>query len=131
MKVFVRNHFEDFVNKRNAAVIHMNITSHFYDHDGPGGKPTGVDGVEKMMLAMYRSMPDLHLTSEDMIADGDKVMWRNIWRWTDTASGKCSFTASCSGASKETRSPSVGPQSRSQPRVQSGQGVDEISRRLR
>src|SRR6516164_9134845 len=42
----------------------------------------------------------------------------------------CSFTASCSGASKETRSPSVGPQLRSQPRVQSGQGVDEISKRL-
>jgi hypothetical protein len=33
-------------------------------------------------------MPDLHLTIEDMIADGDKVMCRSIWRWTDTASGK-------------------------------------------
>jgi hypothetical protein len=32
----------------------MNMTSHFYDHDGPGGKPTGVDGDEKMMLAMYK-----------------------------------------------------------------------------
>jgi predicted SnoaL-like aldol condensation-catalyzing enzyme len=88
MKQFVRDHFGDFVNKRNASVIHKNMTLDFYDHDGPGGKPTGVDGDEQMMIAMYKSMPDLHLTIEDMIAEGDKVVCRNIWRWTDTASGK-------------------------------------------
>jgi predicted ester cyclase len=41
-----------------------------------------------MMLGTYRAMPDLHLTIEDMIAEGDKVVCRNIWHWTDTASGK-------------------------------------------
>jgi predicted ester cyclase len=51
------------------------------------GKATGVEGDEQMMLAMYKSMPDLHLTIEHMIAEGDKVMCRNVWRWTDTASG--------------------------------------------
>lgn len=88
MKTFVREHFEEFVNKRNAAVIHKNMTSDFRDHDGPGGKPTGVDGDEQMMMSMYKAMPDLHLTIEDMIAEGDKVMCRNIWLWTDTASRK-------------------------------------------
>ena len=88
MKTFVRNHFEDFVNNRNAAVIQTNMTPDFYDHDGLGGKPTDVDGDEKMILAIYKSMPDLHLPIEDMIAEGDKIMCRNIWRWTDTASGK-------------------------------------------
>jgi hypothetical protein len=73
MRACVRNHFEDFVNKRNAAVIHRNMTADFYDHDGPGGKPTGVEGDEKMMLAMYKSVPDLHVTIEDMIAEDDKV----------------------------------------------------------
>jgi predicted ester cyclase len=88
MKQFVRNHFEDFVNRRNAAVIHNNMTADFYDHDGPGGNPAGANADEKMMLAMYQSMPDLHLTVEDMVAEGDKVVCRNIWRWTDAASGK-------------------------------------------
>jgi predicted ester cyclase len=86
MKAFVREHFEEFVNKRNAAVIRKNMTPDFYDHDGPGGKPTDVDGDERMMLAMYKSMPDLRLTIEDMIAEGDKIVCRNIWRWTDPAS---------------------------------------------
>jgi len=88
MKECVRNHFEDFVNKRNATVIRRNMTPDFYDHDGPGGKPAGVDADEKMMIAMYQSMPDLHLTIEDMVAEGDKVVCRNIWRWTDAGSGK-------------------------------------------
>jgi len=87
MKQFVRNHFEDFVNKRNAAVIRKNMTADFYDHDGPGGKPTDAAGDERMMIGMYSAMPDLHLTIEEMIAEGDKVVCRNIWRWTD-ASGK-------------------------------------------
>ena len=88
MKRIVKSHFEDFVNNRNASVIHANMTPDFYDHDGPGGRPTGVDGDERMMRGMYEAMPDLRLTVEDMIAEGDKVVCRNVWRWTDPASGE-------------------------------------------
>jgi predicted ester cyclase len=91
MKRLVRDHFEEFVNKRNANVIHRNMAPDFYDHDGPGGKPTGVDGDEQMMLNMYKAMPDLHLTIEEMIAEGDKVVCRNIWRWTDPSGKKMQF----------------------------------------
>ena len=91
MKRFVRSHFEDFVNKRNAAVIHKNMTADFYDHDGPGGKPSDAQGDEQMMLGMYEARPDLHLTIEEMIAEGDKVVCRNIWRWTDGSGKKMQF----------------------------------------
>lgn len=91
MKEFVRSHFEDFVNKRNAGVIHKNMTSDFYDHDGPGGKPTDAKGDEQMMIGMYKVMPDLHLTIEEMVAEGDKVVCRNIWRWTDASGKKMQF----------------------------------------
>jgi predicted ester cyclase len=91
MKRLVKDHFEDFVNKRNAAVIRKNMTPDFHDHDGPGGKPTGVDGDEQMMLGMYKAMPDLNLTIEDTIAEGDKVVCRNIWRWTDNSGKKMQF----------------------------------------
>ncbi len=88
MKKLVADHFEDFVNRRNAGVIHKNMTPDFYDHDGPGGMPTGIDGDEAMMLRMYGAMPDLHISIEEMIAEGDKVVCRNIWRWTDPVSQK-------------------------------------------
>ena len=91
MKQIVRDHFEDFVNKKNAAVIRRNMTPDSYDHDGPGGKPTGLDGDEQMMVKMYKAMPDLHLTIEEMIAEDDKVVCRNIWRWTDASGKKMQF----------------------------------------
>jgi predicted ester cyclase len=88
MKQFVRDHFEEFVNKRNAGVIRTNMTEDFFDHDGPGGKPAGVEADEQMMVTMYRMMPGLRITIEEMVAEGDKVVCRNIWRWTDPSSGK-------------------------------------------
>ena len=88
MKAKVRSHFEDFVNNRNADVIRTNMTADFYDHDGPGGEPTDAAGDEQMMRRMYSAMPDLHLTIEDLIAEGDKVVCKNHWRWTDPKSGK-------------------------------------------
>ena len=91
MKDFVSNHFEEFVNQRNAAVIRRNMTADFYDHDGPGGKPTDLGGDERMMLAMCEMMPDLQVTIEDMVAEGDKVVCRNIWRWTGTEGRKMQF----------------------------------------
>ncbi len=91
MKQFVRGHFEDFVNKQNASVIRKNMTSDFHDHDGPGGKPTDIAGDEQMMVGMYKAMPDLRLTIEEMIAEGDKVVCRNIWRWTDGSGKKMQF----------------------------------------
>lgn len=91
MKEIVWNHFEDFVNRQNAAVIRKNMTEDFLDHDGPLGTPTDVAGDEEMMLRMYKAMPDLCVTIEDMIAEGDRVVCRNIWRWTDGSGKKMQF----------------------------------------
>jgi predicted ester cyclase len=91
MKDFVRKHFEDFVNNQKADVIHNNMTSNFYDHNGPGNKPTDAKGDEDMMVSMYRVMPGLRIHIEDMIAEGDKVMCRNVWRWKDATGKKMEF----------------------------------------
>jgi predicted ester cyclase len=84
MKDFVRKHFEDFVNDQRADVIHKNMTPDFYDHNGPGNKPTDAKGDEEMMLGMYKVMPGLRLTIDDMIAEGDKVVCRNTWRFKES-----------------------------------------------
>jgi len=91
MKEFVRSHFEAFVNRQNAAVIRKNMTPDFYDHDGPDGKPTDLAGDESMMVGMYGLMPDLHLTIEEMVAESDKIVCRNTWRWTNKSGKKMQF----------------------------------------
>jgi predicted ester cyclase len=87
MKAFVRRHFEDFVNHQKPEVIRQNMTPDFHDHDGPGGKPAGIEEDEKMMRGMYGMMPGIKVTIEEMVAEGDRVVCRNTWRWNDTASG--------------------------------------------
>jgi len=87
MKAKVRSHFEALCNNRKPEVSRTNMSADFYDHDGPGGQPTDVAGDEQMMRQMYEVMPDLHLTIEDLIAEGDKVVCKNHWRWTDAQSG--------------------------------------------
>ena len=88
MKAFVRQHFEDFVNNKNAAVIRRNMTSDFYDHDGPGGKPADAETDEKMMQSLYALMPDITVTIDEMIAEGDRVICRNRWHGTSAQTGK-------------------------------------------
>ena len=48
-KEFVIGHFDDFVNKKDLGAIDRNMAVDFYDHDGPGGKPTGREGDKAMM----------------------------------------------------------------------------------
>jgi len=88
MKELVRQHFEDFVNNQKAEVIRRNMTADFFDHDGPGGKPTDVEGDEAMMRLMYAAFPDLHITIEDMVAEGDKVVCRNRWEGANAKTGQ-------------------------------------------
>jgi predicted ester cyclase len=88
MKAKVRSHFDDFVNNQKAEVILANMTPDFFDHDGPGGKPTGIEGDEQMMRAMYGIFPDLHITIEEMIAEGDRVVCRNRWQGTNPKTGR-------------------------------------------
>ncbi len=92
-KDFVRAHFEEFVNRKNSAVFLQNSTADFYDHDlydpgGPQGRPTDADGDVAMMEGLYRRYPDVHVTIEDMVAEGDKVVCRNTWRGTDSQTGR-------------------------------------------
>ena len=88
MKALVRKHFEDFVNHQKAEVIRHNMSADFLDHDGPGGKPTGVEGDEAMMRGMYGILPDLRIEIDEMIAEGDKVVCRNRWQGTNAKTGK-------------------------------------------
>ncbi|SRR5579883_488765 len=87
-KAFIRNHFEEFVNRKNAAIAYQNFAPDFLDHDEPYGESVGPEPAMKMMQATYAKYPDIHVTVEDILAEGDKVMVRNVWRGTDAATGQ-------------------------------------------
>jgi predicted ester cyclase len=87
-KQFVRDHFEEFVNRKNSAIAYRNFTPDFLDHGGPYSETTGQEATKRMMDGMYAQYPDLSVTIEDIFAEGDRVVARNIWRGTDATTGK-------------------------------------------
>lgn len=87
-KRFVTQHFDDFVNKKDLAAIDRNMAENFLDHDGPGGKRVGRAEDRAMMAAMHALMPDLRVEVKDALAEGDKVVVRNLWTGTHSKTGQ-------------------------------------------
>lgn len=88
MKAFVRRHFDDFVNRQQSDVALKNFSADFLDHDEPGGAVAGPLAAKTMMEHAYQRWPDLRVAVVDILAEGDKVMVRNIWTATEKATGK-------------------------------------------
>jgi predicted ester cyclase len=91
MKEFVKDHFEDFVNRKKAEVALKNMSPDFLDHDEMNGPQVGPEAAMSMMKGMYKMFPDLRLTVVDSLAEDDKVMARNIWRATRKNGQKIEF----------------------------------------
>ena len=89
MRRFVRNHFEEFVNRKNLDIADVNFAPEFIDHgtDAPAGLPSGPAGAKQYVGGAYKKFPDIHVEILDLIADGDKVVVRNHWTGTDASSG--------------------------------------------
>lgn len=89
MKQFVRNHFEEFVNRKNIDIGDVNFAAEFVDHgaDVPPGLPPGPQGAKQYVGGALKRVPDLRVVIDDIIAEGDKVVVRNTWSGTDSQSG--------------------------------------------
>jgi predicted SnoaL-like aldol condensation-catalyzing enzyme len=89
-KEFVRNHFEEFVNRKNLKIDEVNFAPEFVDHgaDVPPGLPPGPKGAMEYVGGAYKKFPDIHVEILDLIAEDDRVVVRNRWTGTEAASGK-------------------------------------------
>jgi predicted ester cyclase len=87
---FIRDHFEEFVNKKNVQVGNVNFAEDFVDHgaDVPPGLPSGPAGAIQYVGGALKRFPDLHVNIEDMIAEDDRVVVRNHWTATDSQNGR-------------------------------------------
>lgn len=69
---------EDIWGKGDQDALEELFAPDFVDHGAIPGQPPGHEG-HKHQLAVFRSaFPDLRVTNEDVIAEGDKV----VLRWT-------------------------------------------------
>jgi predicted ester cyclase len=81
-------HFEDFVNRKDLDAIDRNLDAGFVDHDGPAGRVVDRAADRAMMAKMHQLFPDLHVVVKDSVAQGDKVVVRNLWTGTHAQTGR-------------------------------------------
>src|SRR5579871_983592 len=88
-KEFVRRHFEEFVNQQDLSSADRNFAGDYQEHgtDVPPGLPAGPNGPKQYLAAAFQRFPDIHVTIEDIIAEADRVVVRNVWRATDHQTG--------------------------------------------
>jgi steroid delta-isomerase-like uncharacterized protein len=80
-KALIRQVFEEAVNQGNLAVVDALFSPDFVDHSTPDQVP-GPEGVKSYFASIRASFPDMYVTIDDMIAEGDKVVVRTTWRGT-------------------------------------------------
>jgi predicted ester cyclase len=73
-KAIVHRYLDEVWNKKNRAIIDEVIAPDLVQHIR--NVPPGRDGIHRFFAMMDLAFPNAHMVIEDMLAEGDKVMWR-------------------------------------------------------
>jgi steroid delta-isomerase-like uncharacterized protein len=86
-KAVVRRLFEEVINKGNLSVADELFTPN-YEHHDPSSPDfgRGPESAKKRATLYRNAFPDVHMTIEDIIAEGDTVMVR--WSSRGTHKGE-------------------------------------------
>ena len=77
----VRRVVEEIVNRGDMAAFDALVDPPYRDHTDPAAE-FGRDGFRWLILQTRASLPDMHMTIEDEIAEGDRVVIRVTTRGT-------------------------------------------------
>jgi predicted ester cyclase len=68
--------WEALINTRQLDAALALLSPEFVDHTPPAGLPPGIKGVRMFFTMQFAAFPDGRWTSQDTIAEGDKVVRR-------------------------------------------------------
>ncbi len=74
-KDIARRVYEEVANTGNLALLDQLMAANIVYH-GPGMEIKGVQGAKEMINGYRTAFPDLRMTVEDQVAEGDKVVTR-------------------------------------------------------
>src|ERR1700694_3642656 len=76
-KATIRKWVEEGWNKGNLALADEVYTADVLQHDPSSPMPVTNSAALKGYVAMFRTaVPDIHFTIDDLLAEGDRVLWR-------------------------------------------------------
>jgi steroid delta-isomerase-like uncharacterized protein len=74
-KALARRFIEEVYNQGNVDMVDVLVSDQFIRH-GIGGTMQGREIIKERVKAARSGFPDFHITIEDALADGDKVVLR-------------------------------------------------------
>lgn len=81
-KALVRRLFDEVINAGDLARAGEFVADGFVEHNPTPGQAPGVEGFEGVIGMLHSAFPDLHITIEDLVAEGEKVSVRLTVRGT-------------------------------------------------
>jgi steroid delta-isomerase-like uncharacterized protein len=85
-KTTFRHLVDELINNKNYEVIDELFAPDFVEHEEIPGIDLGREGLRQAFQMFHIAFPDLQVTIQDILADGDKVVARE--RWTGTHQGE-------------------------------------------
>ncbi len=85
-KTIARRFNEEVWGRGDEAALEELLALDFIDHGALPGQAPDREGHKQTLAAFRSAFPDLHVTTEDIIAEGDKVVSR--WRARGTHEGE-------------------------------------------
>lgn len=73
--------FEEAIHLGNMSIVDEVFSADFVDRSSPD-QSAGPQGVKAYFIAIRTGFPDIHVTMNDLIAEGDKVVVRSTWSGT-------------------------------------------------
>lgn len=87
-KTIALEYFNELLNEKNISICDKLLSDDYIDNDAPMGTQPGPQETKEYVSKFIKRYPDMRLTVEDMIAEGNKVVLRNVWYGTDKETGK-------------------------------------------
>ena len=82
-KAIVQRFLDEVVSRGKLDVLDQVMAKDLKWHGGSFGELTTLDQFRQMMPAFFTAFPDMKVTTEEILADGDKVVVRHHWTGTN------------------------------------------------
>lgn len=87
-KALVQHYFERLLNHRDLSVCDELLAADYQDHDAPPETAVGPQGAKEYVADFLATYPNLHVSIEKMVAEGNRVAARLLWDGTHAQTGE-------------------------------------------
>ncbi|ADH64395.1 protein of unknown function DUF1486 [Allomeiothermus silvanus DSM 9946] len=82
-KTIFRRFVDEVINRGDLGAVDELLAPSYHQHDPLiPGLPGGREGAKQLFALLHAGFPDLSVTLEDLVAEGERVAARSRWRGT-------------------------------------------------